>query len=164
MPKDPSKLCKLRTRTCVICKTVFQRHISPAEIRAGKGIICSRPCGRKYSSLANRRGEFRNCIKCGKSFYAKPSEDRRGYVRQYCKLSCKQNVGGKCISADGYYIVNTPHGQMKEHRWIMEQHLGRRLRSTEIVHHKDHNKLNNEIANLELTTRAEHNRIHFCHR
>lgn len=32
----------------------------------------------------------------------------------------------------------------------MEEHLGRKLLPTEIVHHKDHNKLNNDISNLEL--------------
>jgi hypothetical protein len=43
----------------------------------------------------------------------------------------------------------------------MESILGRRLRSDEIVHHKDENKKNNEPGNLELMTRAEHARHHF---
>ena len=38
--------------------------------------------------------------------------------------------------------------------------LGRKLRSDEIVHHKDGNKLNNSIDNLELLTRAEHINLH----
>lgn len=42
----------------------------------------------------------------------------------------------------------------------MEQHLGRKLRSDEIVHHKDHNRANNDISNLEIMTRAEHTRLH----
>ena len=42
----------------------------------------------------------------------------------------------------------------------MEEHLGRKLRSDEIVHHKDGNKLNNSIDNLELLTRAEHINLH----
>jgi hypothetical protein len=38
----------------------------------------------------------------------------------------------------------------------MEQHLGRALEPWEHVHHKDGNKLNNELANLELVEIGEH--------
>jgi hypothetical protein len=36
------------------------------------------------------------------------------------------------------------------HRQVMEQHLGRKLRPNETVHHKDGNRANNKIENLEL--------------
>lgn len=42
----------------------------------------------------------------------------------------------------------------------MEKNIGRELRSDEIVHHIDGNKLNNDIVNLVIVTRAEHARIH----
>lgn len=47
-----------------------------------------------------------------------------------------------------------------EHRYIMEQYLGRKLKRNEVVHHKDGNKLNNDINNLELMTLSEHSRMH----
>jgi hypothetical protein len=42
----------------------------------------------------------------------------------------------------------------------MAKELGRDLLDSEIVHHKDGNRLNNDPANLELTTRGEHTRHH----
>ena len=37
-----------------------------------------------------------------------------------------------------------------EHRQVMEQALGRKLASHESIHHKDGNRANNSIGNLEL--------------
>ena len=47
------------------------------------------------------------------------------------------------------------------HRWVMQQHLKRRLKRGEIVHHKNGNKLDNSIANLELINWLEHIKIHY---
>lgn len=58
----------------------------------------------------------------------------------------------------GYVIVWVPpgtpgrrtDGRMLEHRLVMQEALGRPLTSDEEVHHKDDNKSNNDLSNLQL--------------
>lgn len=47
-----------------------------------------------------------------------------------------------------------PRGTMLEHRFVMEQALGRKLLRSEIVHHKDGNRANNDLTNLELWSKS----------
>lgn len=53
------------------------------------------------------------------------------------------------------------HGVNKdEHRYLIEQYLGRELTEDEVVHHKNGNKLDNRIENLEVMTKADHAKLH----
>ena len=63
---------------------------------------------------------------------------------------------------DGYISVRCPCcGSWRlEHREVMKRHIGRLLRSDEYVHHKDGNRSNNSIDNLEIVSREEHARRH----
>jgi len=72
---------------------------------------------------------------------------------------CNAWKGGVHIG-NGYRILNTRGKKTREHRMIMEKHLSRKLRSDEVVHHKDENKLNNKIKNLEVMSITEHRKHH----
>ena len=75
--------------------------------------------------------------------------------------------GGEWIDNYGYIRVKAPEnhpykypdGSIKKHRLIMEQHLGRYLQPKEHIHHKDNNRLNNNISNLEIVNRSQHSKI-----
>jgi len=61
--------------------------------------------------------------------------------------------GSGSVDAHGYRLVFKDGRRVREHRWIMEQHLGRALRADESVHHRNGDRLDNRIANLELRAR-----------
>ena len=50
--------------------------------------------------------------------------------------------------------------QTYEHRYIMEQHLKRKLQYWEHVHHINGNSKDNRLENLNVFSNSEHHRIH----
>ncbi len=124
---------------------------------------------------------IRLCEVCTKKYSVGLYEIKRG--SRFCSSKCYGKYRSKIFVKskhpawrggitynEGYrYIFKPKHpqaskkGYIMEHRWVMEQTIGRLLDvSNEIVHHRNGNKLDNRIDNLELMTRAQH-LLHHLH-
>lgn len=71
------------------------------------------------------------------------------------------------ITHNGYIMLKIPDhpfadskGYVREHRLVVEDHIGRFLRPDEIVHHTKEVKKDNRIERLEITSQAEHTKAH----
>jgi len=52
------------------------------------------------------------------------------------------------------------YGKVNEHHYVVYEETGRLLNEDEVVHHKDRDKANNKIDNLQVMTKSEHARLH----
>ena len=112
---------------------------------------------------APRRGIYKNCIECGKEYYCIKS---RISTAKYCSISCGMlgpnnwRWRGGTKSWAGYKLIMVGGKQVREHRHIVEQHIGRKLTRDEEVHHLDGDKTNNSIDNLKIMTKQSHATLH----
>lgn len=65
--------------------------------------------------------------------------------------------GEPCLTKYGYFRINVDGKRILQHRYVMEQYLGRKLQPSERIHHINGDKTDNRIENLELmNNNAEH--------
>jgi hypothetical protein len=67
----------------------------------------------------------------------------------------RRDKGHGSITKQGYVAIQISGVHYLQHRLIMSEFLGRNLQSDEQVHHKNGNKQDNRIENLELWSRRQ---------
>lgn len=92
---------------------------------------------------------------CSACYHRRYRRKKIGIDENTPRMAAKKGEG--CIDRDGYKILykpnypgSTKNGMIREHRYVMEQHLGRLLRKDETIHHVNGIKNDNRIENLEL--------------
>lgn len=120
--------------TCDLCSAPMYRR--PSTLALNKGKYCSTACRNKVHPHTGKRTV---------------PDSMRGENNPSWK-------GGSYIEPEkGYRLIRIPNhhraranGYVLEHIVVAERILGRRLKPNEEVHHRDHDRANNEPDNLRI--------------
>ena len=137
-----------RNGNCEVCSAEFTK-----KYRAHR--CCSVECGNVLKTADRKQ----DCKTCGNEF-----ERPHGKKRIYCSRSCAMRgryrlgqigqhpEGGTIIHSSGYVQQKNGGKWIMQHRLVMAEVIGRPLKPSERVHHKNGKRDDNRPENLELWT------------
>lgn len=140
---------------CKVCKKIFTRY--PSQ----KGNFCSKKC--YWIDKKGKPQEHLRLLSIGRKPWNKGGEWKGIQGKNHWNWK-----GGYWINDAGYKIIQnekeTKGKKEREHRKIMEEFLGRKLKRKEHIHHINGNKLDNRIKNLMILNPSEHQLLHIAQR
>ena len=163
----------MRVKQCLFCHKDFN-----AAKKSTK--YCCRVCQSthlaslygKENGLKRRTGMTLKCEHCQLDYYV---PKYRVETAKYCSRSClghahpeRHEKARKNSPVNLRKGLSEPRKYKKlyinkkvvyEHRYLMEQHLGRKLDRNEQVHHINGDCCDNRIENLQVLTNSEHQKL-----
>lgn len=131
-----------KKRNCLHCDGIFKPSRKDQ-------MYCSIEC---FGHNRPKRIPDKKCPQCKKEFHTKYG--RSIFCSRACWFEARNNGWyGKrrhVESRSGYVTITKGKWRQHEHRFVMEQILGRKLTSKESVHHKNGIRTDNRPENLEL--------------
>lgn len=140
-------------RFCVKCGLT-----KPSADFRSKGAWCG-PCRDSYNEARARKIPCRQCgSRTGRSVTGASASELCHECRHAARRRARRppRRTGRTWAKDGYLFAYVPgRGRIPAHRLVMELHLGRALLKSESVHHKNGDRADNRLTNLEMWSRSQ---------
>jgi hypothetical protein len=160
-----------RNVSCKTCQKVF--YTVPSQNRQFCSNVCRSKMHNPFRAEKAKNGKYIACPMCKKVTYVCPSTLKLNkHGMKLCSRKCLIDFTKKGLAPWGFHRKyeirsHNPYKRkqikgvrMTEHRRVMQDHIGRKLKRNEHVHHINENQNDNRIENLQILSSKEHATLH----
>lgn len=159
---------KLKINIDIYNKLIYEESLPFKEVAKIMGVAISSLTSFRYRNNLPNRGWAKGIHPMAGSKMPKELKERLSKISS--ERTGEKNsrwCGDKRTNYQGYILIRKPehpfadcNGWVREHRLIVEKHLGRILDRSENVHHLNCIKSDNRLENLVVCTNSEHHRLY----